>query len=77
MKKYQFKIAIKGMMNSVRNVGGVNIANVAWRNKPWMIIENDETFEEAKEREFIPIDEFRTSDDLYTIAFGGKYYKTI
>lgn len=58
------------MMNSVRVVEGVTIANVGWLSKPWRIIETGETFDEAANREFIPIDEFRTSSDLYDAIFG-------
>lgn len=65
MTKSKFKEAIKYQRNEVRNVGSVRIAKVDWLNKPWLIIENDETFEDAKATGFLPIDHFRTADDLY------------
>lgn len=65
MTKSKFKEAIKYQRNEVRNVGGVRIAKVDWLNKPWLIIENEETFEDAAKTGFLPIDHFRTADDLY------------
>lgn len=69
MTKSKFKEALKYQHNSVRIVGGekwgMKIANVGWLNKPWLLIEHEETFEDAKADNFIPIDHFRTVDDLY------------
>ncbi len=65
MTKSKFKEALKYQHNSVRAVSGMKIANVGWLNKPWLLIENEETFEDAKADNFIPIDHFRTVDDLY------------
>jgi hypothetical protein len=64
MTKIQFKKEAKGMFNSVRKINGINIANVAWLNEPWLIIENEETFEDARKDNFVPIIMFRTLEDL-------------
>ena len=53
------------MMNSIREVEGICIANVGWFNKPWLIVERDKNFAEVSQRSYIPIDQFRTSDDLF------------
>ncbi len=65
MTKTEFLKATKYQRNSVRRVGSINIANIGWLNKPWLIIENGETFEDAKKDGFLPIDHFRTLEDLY------------
>ena len=65
MTKTAFLKAVKYQHNEVRLVGSTRIANVGWLNKPWLIIEEDETFEDAKVRGFVPIDHFRTAVDLY------------
>lgn len=57
---------LKGFFNGVKIIDGVKIANVAWKNEPWMIIENEETFEDAKKDDFAPILSFRTRDELLT-----------
>jgi hypothetical protein len=72
MNKNQFKIATKGMMNSVRVIDGVTIANVGWLSRPWMIIETGETFDEASARDFNPIDSFVRGDDLYAAIYPKK-----
>lgn len=65
MTKSAFLKAVKYQRNEVRIVGATKIANVAWLNKPWLIIENDETLEDASKTGFVPIDHFRTAIDLY------------
>lgn len=69
MTKSKFLEAVKYQHNSVRKVGGskwgMNIANVGWLDKPWMLIEDGETFEDAKKDDFIPIDHFRTVEDMF------------
>lgn len=74
MNKSKFLKAIKYQRNEVRIVEGAKIANVAWLNKPWLIIENEETFEDAAKTGFIPIDRFTTSLELYEACFK-KYYQ--
>lgn len=65
MTKSKFLEAIKHQRNSVRDIGSMRIAKVDWLNKPWLIVEDNETFEDAKATGFVPIDHFRTSEDLY------------
>lgn len=61
------------MFNSVRSVNGINIAYVAWKNKPWLIIENEETFEDAKQDTFIPILDFGTRSELIKHINNSKF----
>lgn len=65
MTKKTFETLTKYQLNSIRVVGDMNIAMVGWLSKPWMIVEDGETFDEIKERNYIPIDHFRTREDLY------------
>lgn len=72
MTKTQFNETLKGFHNSSTQIEGVTIANVAWKNEPWMIIENGETFEDAKQDNFTPIQFYRTREDLYNAIYKGK-----
>lgn len=73
MTKSAIKKELKGMFNESRVLfDGINIARVCWREPQWLIIENDETFDDAKQKGFMPIDEFRTQDELV-----DRLYKTI
>lgn len=56
-------------MNSVRVIEGVTVAYVGWLPKPWRVIEVGETFDQACDRSFVPIAEYRTSDELFEAAF--------
>lgn len=60
-------------MNSVRVVDGVTIANVGWKNRPWMVIETGETFEGAAEDNFTPVMSYVRADDLYAAIYGTKH----
>lgn len=64
---------LKGFYNGVKVLNGVKIAHVGWSNDPWMVIENEETFEDAKADGFAPILSFRTRDELLTAIIGKKY----
>ena len=72
MNKSKFIKETKGMMNSIREVEGICIANVGWFNKPWLIVERDKNFAEVSERLYIPIYQFRTGDDLWRVVFKNK-----
>ena len=72
MTKSKFRKETKGMMNSIREIEGICIANVGWFNKPWLIVERGKNFAEVSERSYIPIDQFRTSDDLFEVVFKIK-----
>lgn len=71
MTKSKFNKELKGFWNGVKTIEGVKIAHVGWHDEPWMIIENEETFEDAKEREFVPILSFRTRDNLWEVLNKG------
>jgi hypothetical protein len=66
MTKTSIKKELKGLFNGSRKVAGFMVANVAWKSMPWMVIENDETFEDARQDKFAPIDHFLTQEDLAT-----------
>lgn len=64
MNKAAIKKDMKGFYNGVRVYNGVTIAHVGWKCEPWLIIENNETFEEARQDNFSPILSFRTKYEL-------------
>ena len=64
MTKSKMIKELKGFFNNTKVINGVNIANVAWRSEPWMIIENEENFADCLEYNFTPILSFRTRDEL-------------
>lgn len=55
---------LKGFFNGVIVVNGVKIGHCGWKNEPWMIIENEDTFEDVKRDDFTPILGFRTRAEL-------------
>lgn len=69
MTKAQAIKALKGFYNSDTFIGGYKIAHCGWKNKPWMVIEDEETFEDAKLDNFVPIDMFSTRQELLDIIF--------
>jgi len=73
MTKSKWNKELKGFWNGIKDIEGVRIANVQWLNEPWRIIENDETFDEAKnEGVNAPIMSFHTRDELYNAIYKGK-----
>lgn len=52
-------------MNAVREIAGVNIANVGWHSKPWKVVATD-NFDEVADRGYTPIVDFRTKDELFS-----------
>lgn len=68
MTKTAIKEQLKGMWNETRIVNGVNIARVCWHElDQWKIIENGETFEDVTGDDFMPIDFFRTQQELIDV----------
>lgn len=71
--KSAIKKELKGMWNDTRFVFGFKIARVCWNEKwQYMVIENEDTFEEASQSNFSPIDGFRTQEELI-----NKLYRVI
>jgi len=64
MTKNEIKQGLKMMLNEVRRVDGVNVAYCGWKSKQWMIIENEETFEDVRKDDFVPIASFNTREEL-------------
>ena len=73
MTKNKIKQELKGMHNEVRKIDGTNIAKVSWKSYPYMIIENQETFEDAREDDFNPIMQFRTQEEVIDFFTNLKY----
>jgi len=69
MNKTQAEKTLKGFHNGFTTINGVTIANVAWKNKPWIIMEIGETFEDAKQDNFSPIIDFVTRKELINAIF--------
>lgn len=72
MTKTAFKKAIKGMFNDTRHIEGVHIARVCWRRVSWLIVENEDTWDDIRSDNFTPIEQYETGEDLY-----NAIYKTI
>ena len=70
MTKTQFRKETKGMMNQVRTVNGITIAFVGWLNDGWRIVPDGTTFDEASRREYKPIAEYHTREELITAIFN-------
>jgi hypothetical protein len=64
MKKTEIRKKMRGLFNCSRFIGGIHVCNVAWKNFPYMIIENYQTFDDAKGDKFTPILYFKTQYDL-------------
>jgi len=69
MTKKSFLKAIQYQRNSIRVVEGVAIAKKDWSNTPWMIVENEDTWEEVAKDNFAPILAFHTADELYKAIY--------
>lgn len=53
-------------MNSIKVIEhGITVGMVGWHNKPWKLLPTGATFHEVKEREYKPIAEFRTREELW------------
>lgn len=72
MTKTAIKNEIKGVINSSKEVFGVKVACVYWKNNPWMVIENEETFEDAKKDDFVPITSFNTQKELVDAIYNTQ-----
>lgn len=67
---------VKKAWNTTHVIEGVKIAVVAWKNYgSRMIIENEETFDDAKSYEFKPILAFDTQTDLVNYLYKSLNQK--
>lgn len=68
MKKTDFNNAamLIKVMNSVFEYNGIPLACVMWHTNPWKVITSNVTFSEVAKREYEPIAQFRTRDELYS-----------
>lgn len=68
MTKTSFKEATKykNIFNNIAKWNNLTIGMVAWHlDRNWKIIPNTATFDEISDREYKPIAEFRTQEDLW------------
>lgn len=72
MTKNELKQGLKMMLNEVRRVDGVTVGYCAWKSKPWMIIEEGETFEDIRKDDFIPINSYTTREELINSIFNTQ-----
>lgn len=75
MTKYEIRKELRGMFNGDRIVKGIKVCNVAWKDMPYMVIENEETFNDAKADNFTPIDHYKTQQDLIDSLYKVIAYK--
>jgi len=75
MTKYEIRKELRGMFNEHRKIDSFTVCNVAWKNMPYMVIENEETFNDAKVDNFTPIDHYKTQQDLIDSLYKVIAYK--
>jgi hypothetical protein len=57
-----------GIFNTCKKIGGfggIKIAMVGWHNDPWKVIQDNETFEDACNRQHACLAVFHTREELY------------
>lgn len=65
INKNQIKKELAGMRNNTKFIFGVNVARVCWNDdNQYMVIENEENFEDASAQGFTPIQAYRTQQEL-------------
>lgn len=72
MTKTQIKNELKGMWNTTKVIQGINVARVCWESEQWMIVENEDTFEDCAKDNFLPILSYYYQQELV-----DKLYKSI
>jgi len=75
MTKYEIRKELRGLFNSDKTIKGIKVCNVAWKYMPYMVIENEETFNDAKADNFTPIDHYKTQQDLIDSLYKVIAYK--
>ena len=55
---------VKKAWNGTNTIDGIKICHVGWLDMGRMVIENEETFEEATKEGFIPIQHFRNQKEM-------------
>jgi len=65
MTKKKISESLRGLWNNTVVIDGIKIARVCWHeDDSYKIIENEETFKDATQDEFIPITTYRTKKEL-------------
>lgn len=72
MTKTAIKNELKGMWNQTKIISGINVARVCFRSESWMIVENEDTFEDCAKDDFSPILSYYYQQELV-----DKLYKSI
>ena len=68
MTKASFKEAtsLKNFWNSITTWNGYTLATVKWHeDREWKIVESNATFDEVAKRDYKPIAEFHTQEELW------------
>lgn len=72
MTKTAIKNELKGMWNQTKIISGINVARVCFKTEQWMIVENEDTFEDCAKDDFSPILSYYYQEELV-----DKLYKSI
>ena len=70
MTKTSIRAEVKGMWNSTKTVEGVNLARVNFRTNQWMIIGENDSFDDAAERDFQAVARFETQEELVSEVYA-------
>ena len=62
--EFHSKTKLATIMNTIKQVGSKKIACVMWHSKPWKVVDTLD-FDTVKEREYKPIVEFTTRQELW------------
>lgn len=73
MKNITGKVGFLDVYNTDAMANGYHICGVMWKTEKYMIIENEETFDEASKDGFVPIASFRTLAEFNKAIFRNKY----
>lgn len=63
---------LRGLWNTTKVIEGINVARVCWKSEEWMIIENEDTFEDCAKDQFVPILSYYYQQELV-----NRLYKSI
>lgn len=73
MTKASFKEATKlnNVFNKVVDWNGLRIATVMWHNgREWKLVDSEADFDTIKERDYKPLAEFHTQEELWQYING-------
>jgi hypothetical protein len=62
--QFQRETSNRTLWNTIKQVGNKKIASVRWHDLPWKVVDTLD-FKTVSEREYKPIAEFRTREELW------------